>query len=105
MGNVENINDSNFQEKIKVGTVLVDFWAPWCSPCRMIAPILEDLYNDFSGKASIFKLNVDENPDSAVEFGITSIPCLLVFKDGVMVERMVGANTKEYYKSILEKHL
>ena len=105
MASVENINDNNFKDTIQTGLVLVDFWAPWCAPCRMIAPILEELQTVFLGKAKITKMNVDENPETSVEFGITSIPSLLVFKNGIMVERMVGANTRDFYKATLEKHL
>ena len=103
--NVEEILDSSFQDAIKEGVVVVDFWAPWCAPCRMIAPILEELQAELADQAKIVKLNVDENPQMAQKYGITSIPTLLVFKEGQMLDRNMGASTKEHYKSLIEKHL
>ena len=102
---VEEITDSIFKASVSEGLVVVDFWAPWCAPCRMIAPILEELQGEVKDKAKIAKLNVDENPDVATEYGVTSIPTLLIFKNGEMVERSVGAGTKEHYKSLINKHL
>ena len=84
---------------------MIDFWAPWCAPCRMIAPILEELQKEIGDQAKIVKLNVDENPTVATEYGVTSIPTLLIFKSGEMVERSVGAGTKEHYRSLINKHL
>ncbi|MCX7631884.1 MAG: thioredoxin [Turneriella sp.] len=102
---VEEVTDSSFASKTASGVVMVDFWAPWCGPCRMVAPVLEDLQKEFEGKAKIVKLNVDENPETAMKFGITSIPTLVVFKNGELVDRTVGAAPKEHYKKILLKHL
>ncbi|MBV6493142.1 MAG: Thioredoxin [Turneriella sp.] len=104
MGLVQEISDQNFSDKIASGLVMVDFWAPWCGPCRMVAPVLEDLQKEMSGKVSIVKMNVDENPETAMKFGITSIPTLMVFKNGEVVDRAVGAAPKEHYKNILSKH-
>ncbi len=105
MSKVEEVLDRNFKETIQSGVVMVDFWAPWCAPCRMIAPVLEELQKEVAGKAKILKLNVDENPQTAQEYGITSIPTLLIFKDGEILDRNVGAGTKEHYKNLLDKQL
>ena len=105
MAKVEEVLDSGFKKAIQEGLVVVDFWAPWCAPCRMIAPVLEELQKELEGKVTILKLNVDENPETAQEYGITSIPTLLIFKDGEMLDRNVGAGTKEHYKNIIDKNL
>ncbi len=105
MAALQELTDSNFKDKTSSGLVMIDFWAPWCAPCRMIAPILEELDVELSDKASIMKLNVDENPQTANEFSITSIPTLLVMNKGEVVERTTGAGTKEHYKSLLNKYL
>ncbi|TQV64548.1 MAG: thioredoxin [Sulfurovum sp.] len=88
------LTNSNFEATIGEGVAMVDFWAPWCGPCRMIAPAVEELAGDFEGRAKICKVNTDEQQDIAVKFGIRSIPTILFFKDGVMVEQMVGAASK-----------
>jgi len=88
------LTNSNFEATIGEGVAMVDFWAPWCGPCRMIAPAIEELASDYEGRAKICKVNTDEQQDIAVKFGIRSIPTILFFKDGVMVEQMVGASSK-----------
>lgn len=96
---------SNFKQTIGEGLVLVDFWAPWCGPCKMIAPVLDELDQEFSGKIKIVKVNVDEEGEVAGEFGIMSIPTLLVFKNGQVVDKMVGFTPKEALSSLLEKYM
>ncbi|MCS5428473.1 thioredoxin, partial [Staphylococcus aureus] len=86
--------DANFDEQIKEGVSLVDFWAPWCGPCKMIAPVLEDLAKDVEGKANIVKLDVDENQATAAKYEVMSIPTLIVFKDGEAVDKVVGFQPK-----------
>jgi len=95
MGKYLELSASNFDETIKEGIVLVDFWAPWCGPCRMLAPVIEELAEDFDGKAKICKVNTDEEQDIAVKYGIRSIPTILFFKDGELVDQMVGASSKQ----------
>lgn len=91
---VELTND-NFDATIKEGVTMVDFWAPWCGPCRMLAPVIEELAEDFDGKAKVCKVNTDEEQDIAVKYGIRSIPTILFFKDGELVDQMVGASSKQ----------
>ena len=99
--------DRNFDEQIKKmsGPVLVDFWAAWCGPCKMIAPSLEQLAGEMEGRATVAKVNVDENGDVANRFGIRSIPTLMIFKEGRVVDQIVGALPKEQIRRMMEKHL
>ena len=101
------LTDDNFDEQIKKtsGPVLVDFWAAWCQPCKMIAPSLEQLAGEMAGRATVAKVNVDENGDLSARFGVRSIPTLLVFKDGRVVDQTVGALPKELIKSFVAKHV
>nr|WP_314521256.1 thioredoxin [uncultured Campylobacter sp.] len=94
MGKYIELTSENF-DVIKEGVALVDFWAPWCGPCRMIAPIIEELANDYEGKAKICKVNTDEAQDLAVRFGVRSIPTILFFKDGEIAAQMIGAQSKQ----------
>ena len=91
------LTNENFEATTKEGVALVDFWAPWCGPCRMIAPVIEELAADFDGKAAICKINTDEQQELASQFGVRSIPTILIMKDGEIVETMVGAASKEAF--------
>ena len=102
---VKHLTDADFKAQVAEGATLVDFWAPWCGPCRMVAPILDELSQDFAGRATVAKINVDEEPNTASDFGIQSIPTLLLFKDGKLVNRLVGAQPKANLKSFLETAL
>ena len=95
--------DQNFEEEVlnSQKPVLVDFWAPWCGPCQMMGPIIEELAEELEGKVVVGKLNVDENPQMAQKYGIMSIPTLLVFKNGQVVEQFVGVQPKEVLKRVL----
>lgn len=99
------VNDANFGEVILQANVpaLVDLWAPWCAPCRMIAPVVEELAADYQGKALIGKLNVDENPGIASRYGVTSIPTLLFFKDGDVKDQMIGVPAGNAKRMIEDK--
>lgn len=104
---VIQVTDQNFDEQITngKGLILVDFWAEWCGPCRMIAPILEELAVEYEGKVTVAKLNVDENRETSARFGIRSIPTILFFKDGTQVEQVVGALAKSALKAKIQAHL
>ena len=103
---VVHVTDATFdQEVIKAPTpVLVDFWAPWCAPCRMIAPSIEAIAKEYAGSAGVVKLNVDENPSVSQRYGIKGIPTLILFKDGREAERVVGATSKEALSRMLGKY-
>lgn len=101
---LQEITDSNFKTEISQGLVLVDFWAEWCGPCRMVAPVLEELSKEMSEKVTIKKLNVDDNQGTAQMLGIQSIPTLIVFKNGEMVDRVLGALPKTQIKNLIERH-
>lgn len=102
---IVNVSDQTFNNEVESqGVVLVDFWAPWCGPCKMIAPILEDLSGDLGDAVKIAKLNVDDNPESASRFGVMSIPTLILFKDGQPVDKIVGLNSKDSLKNLIAKH-
>ena len=100
------ITDLNFKDVIsKNKTVLVDFWAEWCGPCRMIGPVIEELANEYEGKAIIGKLDVDSNQESSVKYGVRSIPTILTFKDGEIVDRQVGAVPKKTLTNVIDSQL
>jgi thioredoxin 1 len=102
MGKYIELTADNFKETIAEGVALVDFWAPWCGPCRMIAPVIEELAEDYDGKAKICKVNTDEQPSIAGEYGIRSIPTILFFKNGELVDQMVGAAGKAVFAEKLD---
>ncbi|MDH5365566.1 MAG: thioredoxin [Cyclobacteriaceae bacterium] len=106
MGKTIEITDANFEEVMgSEQPILVDFWAEWCGPCKMIGPVVEELAGDYEGKAVIGKVNVDENPTVAAKFGIRSIPTLLVFKGGEIVDKQVGAVPKGVLAQKLDAQL
>ncbi|HCZ8103370.1 TPA: thioredoxin [Staphylococcus aureus] len=102
---IVKVTDADFDSKVESGVQLVDFWATWCGPCKMIAPVLEELAADYEGKADILKLDVDENPSTAAKYEVMSIPTLIVFKDGQPVNKVVGFQPKENLAEVLDKHL
>jgi thioredoxin 1 len=95
MGKYLELNASNFDSTVAESVALVEFWAPWCGPCRMIAPVIDELAGDFDGKAKICKVNTDEEQDVAIKYGIRSIPTILFFKNGELVDQMIGASSKQ----------
>ena len=107
MSNALEVNDSNFETEVKNSDVpvLVDFWAPWCGPCRKLSPIIDDIAGELEGKVKVVKVNTDENMKLTQEFSISGIPSLLIFKNGEAVERLVGLMQKNQLISNIEKYL
>lgn len=101
-----DITDKDFQTEVldHKGLVLVDFWAPWCGPCRMLAPVIEELAEEMKDTVKVCKMNVDENTQFPQKYEIMSIPTVLLFKDGEVVETMVGLLPKDSFKEVVEKH-
>ena len=99
--------DGNFDQEVMKSEVpvLVDFWAVWCGPCRMVAPVVEELSNEYAGKVKVGKMNVDENRDTPIKYGIMSIPTLMIFKGGELVDKLVGAVPKNQIAAKLEQHM
>jgi thioredoxin 1 len=107
MSSATAVTDASFEQDVLKSDVpvLVDFWAPWCGPCRMVAPIVDEIAKEFEGKIKVFKLNTDENPNVASQYGIRSIPTLMIFKGGQKVDTVVGAVPKTTLSSTLSKYL
>ncbi len=107
MSNVGEVTDATFETEVlkEKLPVLVDFWAPWCGPCRAIAPVIEEIANEYTGKLKVLKLNTDENPKIAQSYRISGIPSLMVFKNGQPVEQVVGAVPKSTLCTALQKHI
>ncbi|MBC7886134.1 MAG: thioredoxin [Saprospiraceae bacterium] len=98
--------DSNFKDSALAGGVtVVDFWAEWCGPCRLIGPIIDDLSKQYEGKATIGKVNVDDNPEISLKYGVRSIPTILIIKDGEVVDKQVGVTTKASLEAKIVAHL
>jgi len=106
-GDIVELKDSTFEGEVLKSEipVLVDFWAPWCGPCKMIAPVVEEISNAYTGKLKVGKVNVDENQEITMKYGIRSIPTLIVFKDGQALEQIIGAVPKTEIERVISKAL
>ncbi len=104
---VDILNDASFATVTsKTGApIVVDFWAAWCGPCKMLSPVIDELSNEYGGKVKFFKLNVDENPVTSMQYNVASIPTVMVFKDGKLAETLVGFRPKQAFKSVIDKYI
>jgi len=107
MSDLQKITDANFDEEVLKSDlpVLIDFWAPWCGPCKMIGPIVEEIATDYEGKVKVAKMNVDENQNTPTKFGIRGIPTVILFKNGELAEQVVGAVPKAKLTGMIDSHL
>ena len=103
MSNALELTTTNFETTVSKGVTLVDFWAEWCGPCRMMTPVLDDIAKEYTGKATVGKINVDDEGDLAAKFDVSSIPTLIVFKDGQIANRFVGVQSKSVLADALSK--
>jgi thioredoxin 1 len=103
MSEIAHLNDANFEEKTSAGITLIDFWAPWCGPCKMLGPILDEISKEIGDKALIAKVNVDESPGIAQKFKVRSIPAIFIMKDGTQVKQLIGLQKKQALISALEE--
>lgn len=104
---VKEVTDAEFEQEVLKADVpvLVDFWAPWCAPCRMLAPTVDQVASDYSGRAKVVKLNVDDNQETSFRFNIRGIPTLLLFKDGEVRDQIVGATSKDHIARLIDAQL
>jgi thioredoxin 1 len=102
---IQTLTDADFDSSVSQGVVLVDFWAEWCAPCRRIAPIVDELAEQYDGRLTVAKVNVDENPETPVKFMVRGIPTLLLFKDGDLKETVVGMAQRDDLTRLIDKHL
>ena len=104
---IKNLTDETFDADLASSKepVLVDFWAPWCAPCRMVAPVLESISEEYAGRLRIAKVNVDDNPRVAASFRVSSIPTLILFREGKVVDLIIGAQPRSSIQTIIDKHL
>ena len=105
MADVMELSDNDFESQVLQASepVLVDFWAPWCQPCRMIAPVVEELAKENAGSLKVAKINIDKSPDVAMQYGVTSIPTLIVFKNGEVVDRFMGIQPKQRLQEAIDQ--
>lgn len=102
---ITHLTDQTFNDQIKQGYVLVDFWAEWCAPCRAIAPIIHELAEKYQGKLKVAKLDIDNNPLTQSSYGVMSIPLCILFKDGQPIDSLLGAKPKQFFEQLLQKNI